>query len=493
MSSEDDVSLVGRSPGLAVAWLFGVGRMRRLTATHCLHASAETFFTVSLAGSIFFNVSPDAARPRVLLFLVVTMAPFIVLVPLIGPLLDRVRGGLPRVLIATFAVRAVLVALLAEYLRTLLLFPLAFGVLVVARTYTVCKNALVPMVEGSTDDLVSSNARLSRTASIAGTLAAGLAVAIFASSSGAWTLRAAAVVYVLGGVCAAPLRHVSTRAREPRSSLVPVFRYDVSGAIWDMTALRAAAGYAAFHFVFSIRASDQPTWLLGVVILASGVGGFIGTVVAPTLRRRVDEQTMFTIALIGAAAAMLGCGFLYNRTTLIMASFVLGLTTSIGRRALDATVQRHTPRVTRGQLYARLETRLELAWVAAACLAVVSRASTWVGVLGLAAFLLVAAAVHIRRRRIIDLVDASSTTSLPDRLLFRSQTLTDLGYHDEAIAVALSAATVLDAAARFTDPEIDDLRNSLTATDPSDESVLQRQASDAISLVRRLIRAHPAR
>jgi hypothetical protein len=486
MSSDGDVSVDERR-GRVLGWLFGIGQMRRLTGMHCLHAAAETFFTVSLAGSIFFSVSPDAARPRVLLFLVVTMAPFIVLVPLIGPVIDRVRGGLPAVLTATFVVRAVLVLLLAQYLRTLLLFPLAFGVLVVAKAYTVCKNALVPVVAGSADDLVSSNARLSRTASIAGTFAAAGAVALFAATSGVWTLRAASGLYMLGAVCAGPLRRVSTRNGRTRSSLVPVFRYDVSGAVWDMTALRAAAGYAAFHFAFSIRAGGQPTWLLGLVILANGVGGFVGTIVAPPLRRRVNEQTMFTIALLGAAGAMTGCGFWFSRTTLITASFLLGLATSIGRRALDATVQRHTPRVIRGQLYARLETRLELAWVAAACVAVASQASTWVGVLGLAGFLLIAAAVHVRRRHIIDLVDQSTAISLPERLLFRSQTLTDLGHHDEAIAVALSAASMFDGQ-RAVDPELEHFRRLATSNHPPDEPEMQRQANDAISLVRSLIR-----
>ena len=40
---------------------------------------------VSLAGSLFFNLSIDAARPRIILYLAITMAPFAVVAPLIGP------------------------------------------------------------------------------------------------------------------------------------------------------------------------------------------------------------------------------------------------------------------------------------------------------------------------------------------------------------------------------------------------------------------------
>ena len=101
--------------------------------------------------------------------------------PLVGPLVDRVRGGLlggddrhVRLLVLALAL------LLAENLRTLLLFPLAFGVLVLAKTYTVSRNALVPRLVDDHDDLVPANARLSRTASIAGAFAGAGAVGLFA-------------------------------------------------------------------------------------------------------------------------------------------------------------------------------------------------------------------------------------------------------------------------------------------------------------------------
>jgi hypothetical protein len=105
---------------------FGPGREADLTYVHCLHSVGEAFFIVSLAGSIFFSVSPDAARPRVLLFLVLTLAPFLVMAPLVGPFVDRVRGGLVAVATGSLVFRAGFALLLAQNLRTLFLFPLAF-------------------------------------------------------------------------------------------------------------------------------------------------------------------------------------------------------------------------------------------------------------------------------------------------------------------------------------------------------------------------------
>lgn len=421
-------------------WVIGPPYVDRLTITHCAHSAAETFFTVAMAGSIFFNVSPDAARPRVLLFLVVTMAPFLVMAPVVGPIVDRVRGGLATTMVATFGVRAVLAVLLAEHLRSLLLFPLAFGVLVFAKTYTVSRNALVPSLVDDQHDLVSANARLSRTATFVGGLSAALAVLVYANTSGQWVLRIGAIVYVVGAWSAWRVRAV-TPLLEPvdHDAFVELVRPDVSSAVWDMLVLRAAVGFALFQFGFSLRAEGDPPWVLGAIIFANGLGGFIGTIVSPWLRRHVSERSMFTAALVGSATAVLVAGVALSRPTLIGAMLVLGMAVSIGRRALDATIQRQAPHARRGQVYAGLETRLELAWVGAAALAVSLRVATWIGMIGLAAFLAFVAILHLRRRGGLLTVRPLGTLPLADRLLLRADTLAAHHFYDEAIVVARSA------------------------------------------------------
>jgi len=436
-ASTSRASRVARSVQM---WFLGPDRQSRLTVTHCIHSAAETFFVVSMAGSIFFNVSADAARPRVLLYLVVTLAPFLIMAPLVGPIVDRVRGGLATTMVASFIARAVLALLLAENLRTLLLFPLAFGVLVVAKTYSVSRNALLPALVDDRQDLVSANARLSRSATIVGGVAAAAAVPLFAATSGAWTLRIGAAVYVLGAFAAYRVRAVAQPIEpiEP-DALLELVRPDVSSAVWDMMALRAALGFALFQFGFSLRSDGEPAWVFGLVILANGVGGFIGTVVSPYLRRRLNERSMFTAALISAAGATALCGLAFNRATLVVTIFVLGLAVSVGRRALDATIQTHAPHARRGQVYAGLETRLELAWVTAAVLAVALRVASWIGVLALAGFLTMVAIIHLRRRSGLVILRPVVAIPLPERLLLRAETLADHGYYDEAIIVARAA------------------------------------------------------
>lgn len=459
----------------ARTWLIGPPHIDRLTITHCVHAAAETFFTVSMAGSIFFSVSPDAARPRVLLFLVLTLGPFLVMAPLVGPFVDRIRGGLPTTMVATFFVRALLALLLAQNLRTLWLFPLAFGVLVVAKTYTVSRNALVPSLVDNEQDLVAANARLSRSATFTSALAAAAAVWVFAAASGTWTLRIAAIVYVVGAVCALRVRAIA-KPLEPIGvdAFVELVRPDVSGAVWDMLALRAAIGFALFQFGFSLRAEGAAAWVLGAVIFANGFGGFTGTVISPWLRKLMSERGMFTLALVGSATMAAVCGIVFTGATLIATVFVLGLAVSIGRRALDATIQRDAPRARRGQVYASIETWLELAWVGAACLAVALRVETWIGVLFLAGFLVIMLVVHLRRRRGLDILRPVVAAPLPERLLLRAETLADHHYYDEAIAVALTA--LQEAAPDHPPPISVDERRQLTLA----EAEVQREAARSL-------------
>ena len=55
--------------------------------------AGDTLVTIALAGSLFFSIDPSEARRKVFLYLALTMAPFAVVAPLVGPALDRAAGG----------------------------------------------------------------------------------------------------------------------------------------------------------------------------------------------------------------------------------------------------------------------------------------------------------------------------------------------------------------------------------------------------------------
>ena len=97
--------LVHRITGAQGADRTGLGTLIEMTA---VSGAADAFVTVALAGTIFFSTSVDQARGRVVLFLIITMAPFAVLAPFIGPALDRIQQGRRFVLAGTMLTRGLL-------------------------------------------------------------------------------------------------------------------------------------------------------------------------------------------------------------------------------------------------------------------------------------------------------------------------------------------------------------------------------------------------
>jgi Transmembrane secretion effector len=132
----------------------------RLALTHVLMTAGDTLFAVSLAGSLFFSISPTAAKDKVLLYLLLTMGPFAVVAPALGPIIDRSRGARRAMVVASAAGRAVLCPFLARDIHSLLLFPEAFAMLVLSKVYLVTKGALVPEMAalGLLDDISDADA-----------------------------------------------------------------------------------------------------------------------------------------------------------------------------------------------------------------------------------------------------------------------------------------------------------------------------------------------
>ena len=85
----------------------------RLAITHVLSVAGDALVAMALAGSLFFDVDPSGARWRIALYLVFTMAPFALVGPLIGPAMDRAKGGHQMILVASAAGRAVLAGAVA--------------------------------------------------------------------------------------------------------------------------------------------------------------------------------------------------------------------------------------------------------------------------------------------------------------------------------------------------------------------------------------------
>ncbi|MEM7327012.1 MAG: hypothetical protein AAF531_28275, partial [Actinomycetota bacterium] len=122
---------------------FDVPPFHRLARTHALSVAGDTLLTIALADSLFFNVDPNDARWRIGAYLLLTIAPFAIVAPFLGPVMDRITGGHRYMIIGTALTRAALMFALVLYVQEWLLFPLAFAMLVMGKTYAVAKSAVV--------------------------------------------------------------------------------------------------------------------------------------------------------------------------------------------------------------------------------------------------------------------------------------------------------------------------------------------------------------
>lgn len=416
---------------------FGDGRATaQLYAIQAFHAAGEAMFAVSLAGSLFFNVSLDASRSRILLYLALTLAPFAILGPLIGPFIDKVRGGHRIVLATTLTGRAIAVALLSTQVQSLWLYPLAFGVLVLARTYSVTRNAIVPALVPSTDRYVTVNSRIALIGTIAGAVGSAIAVGVLTLGDAGWVLRAAVIPYSIGALLALGLRNPERPAHLSVTDLVEMVGPAIRSAASAMAALRAAIGYSAFHLAFALKASGAPTWFFGAMLGANGLGALTGTLVAPWLKRHLSERRILTFSLAAPALAGAVTALRFHEVTVLAFALVLGVGAATGRRAFDSVVQTHAPHGSRGNAYAVLETRLELSWVAGALIAVVGRAAGWIGIAALAAAMGALALVRLgvyRFRRKLQVLIADDP--LPHRLLLTAERVAELGDHQQAVVL----------------------------------------------------------
>src|SRR5581483_2306302 len=87
----------------------------RLLWTHAISACGDACVAVSLAGSLFFASPAHSSREKLLLYLLISMAPFAVIWPLLGPALDRTRGGRRLMVALSIIGRALLCVFMSRY------------------------------------------------------------------------------------------------------------------------------------------------------------------------------------------------------------------------------------------------------------------------------------------------------------------------------------------------------------------------------------------
>jgi MFS family permease len=353
----------------------------RLIELHAFNAAGDAALAISLAGTLFFAVPSDQARGQVALFLGVTMLPFAVMAPLIGPFLDRLRRGRRWAIGTTMALRALGCWSLAGAVanESAWMFPAALTCLIASKAYGVTRASAVPRLipEGLT--LVKANSRIS----LAGLAGAAISAPIagLASLIGPeWSLRYATLVFIGGTVLAILLPSrvdsaegeeqvgifdiTDSSSRSRKFGITPV----VVTALRCNAGLRMLSGFLTLFMAFLLRNQPLPGWedrktlLLSLVIGSAGVGSTLGTFLGAMIKSRTPEVIVVTTLVLDAVAAVYAALF-FGLIPAMILGLVAGMSQSLGKLSLDALIQREVPERVRTSVFARSETLLQLSWV----------------------------------------------------------------------------------------------------------------------------------
>ncbi|MDQ1680534.1 MAG: hypothetical protein QOI42_1393 [Frankiaceae bacterium] len=385
-----------------------ISGLDRLIELHAVQSAADVAVAMALAGTLFFNVPVGQARGKVALYLLMTLAPFAVVAPFVGPLLDRFRSGRRYAIAATCLARAFFVWVMAGALggQGLALYPTAFAVLVLGKAYGVARSAAVPRLLPRSLDLVRANARVT----LAGLLAAALfgPVALgFAHVVGAnWLLRGTAVLYLTAMVLAlrlsatvdTPIETADAGATGPhgtqmllpetvertrRARWVPKPRPlpgSIVAALRAQAALRALVGFLTLAIAFLIRTKHlgglPQTTALALLAASAVFGGVAGTWAGDRIPARSPQQLLVGLVAATAVACTIAAIFFSPASAMTM-SALAGFAQSLGKLALDAVIQRDTVDDDRASAFARSETVLQLAWVIGGAAGLAPIVGTW--------------------------------------------------------------------------------------------------------------------
>jgi hypothetical protein len=302
----------------------------------------------------------------VLLFLAISFVPFLFVAPLIGPAIDRMPGGRRLVIQIVTVLRVCISVAMAFYVDSLLLFPLAFGAMVLQKTYAISKSALVPSVVRTDEELVEANSKLGLISGLVGFAAVLPAAALQKGIGATPTLLYSATIFGFAFVAATRLPREVVAARSAgRSEREELHTSGVVLASSAMLIARAAVGFTFFHLFFWYRRQDAGLIWFGLSLAFASLLTMAGNASAPIIRKRVRVEVMLVAALGIIAAAGISTAVLGGVLGGMLLAGSVNFSAAIGRLAFESILQTDAPDANRGRAFAQFETKFQLGWVAA--------------------------------------------------------------------------------------------------------------------------------
>lgn len=398
--------------------------------------AVDAAMAVALANTLFFAAATGESKGRVALYLLITIAPFAVIAPLIGPALDRLQHGRRVALATSFALRTGLAALLimnydgptGSY-PSWVLYPCALAMMVLSKSFSVLRSAVTPRVMPPSIDLVRVNSRLTVFGLLGGTIAGGaIAAGVEFVCTHLFKLPGALFVVTAVTITGAMLsmripRWVEVTAGEVPATLSyrtdsgPLRRWGhlprvgdwpeevkkVSGtlrqplgrniitSLWGNCTVKVMVGFLFLYPAFVAKAHQANGWaqlgMLGMIGAAAGIGNFAGNFASARLQLGrpavLVVRCAVAVCTVALAAAVAG-----NLTVAVIATLVTSGSSAIAKASLDASLQNDLPEESRASGFGRSESTLQLAWVLGGALGVLVYTDWWIGFTAVCALLI---------------------------------------------------------------------------------------------------------
>jgi MFS family permease len=341
-----------------------------------VNAAADAMVAIALASTLFFAVPTGQARGRVAIYLITTIAPFALIAPVIGPLLDRFGRARRASLAVTLVARAIIAWMLASHSGGITIYPLALASLVFSKGFGVARSAVVPRIVPEQETLVVVNSRLQFASTIGSVLIAPIAAGISALFGYRTLLHASALVFLAALFLVRQLpKHVDVPAAPGEKAAVGLEGAvvgartetertlgNVPAALRGVLPLRAMVGFLTLFLAFYLRSTGRGLTSLGFLAGAVAAGNALGLVVGRAAGRKRPEALITVsnfLALLSAVAAATFFSFGGALALAAIASFA----TVMAKLALDAVIQRDVDEDVRSSAFGRSETAVQLAWV----------------------------------------------------------------------------------------------------------------------------------
>lgn len=366
---------------------------RRLAQSHAGGTAGDTLVAMALGSTLFFSVPSTEARDNVALYLLITLAPFGLIGPFLGGFFARFPGAYRGGLVVSSALRAVAAIALAVWLNTLLLFPVAFILLVLSRFHGISRSSVVPIVLDDPADLVSGNAQLARIGVVGSALIVPFGLLGVGFGHPSITLVLAVLVYAwsaLSAVGLPPLRVERDRSREARTARRRASApRDVRLARFATAGVRFLNGFLLLLVAFEFRDENAPIADFSALLAAAGLGYLIAAFVTPILNRRLSEEPMVVTGLAIEAGAAFVAAQVFGLPAAAFLAAAAGFAWGTAKFGFDGLLQATVPEEGRGRAFTNAETFFQIAWVVGALIPVlpvipVSLGLTIAGLLALA-------------------------------------------------------------------------------------------------------------